>query len=86
MNNIEAYRITQTIESVYEQFLTGHRDAGKLTEKEREKRDKKRDKMIKEEWDKYVKKIVAQYKLSDNYKSLRNTLPRIKEKYKKENE
>lgn len=82
MNNIEAYRITQTIESVYEQFLTGHRDAGKLTEEER----KKRDKMIKEEWDKYVKKIVAQYKLSDNYKSLRNTLPRIKEKYKKENE
>ncbi len=53
MNNMEAYRITQTIESVYEQFLTGYRDAGKLTEEEREKRDK----MIKEEWDKYVKKI-----------------------------
>ena len=42
--------------------------------------------MIKAEWDKYVKKIVAQYKLNDNYKNLRKTLSSIKEKYKKEYE
>lgn len=61
-NNTDAYRVSQTVENVYQQFLARYDVTGKVTEEDQAEREKK----IQAEWDKYVKKIVTQYKKSDN--------------------
>jgi len=66
-NNIKAYRISQTIENVYEAFIKPYETNDQVTTSEQEEIDNK----IQKAWKAYENNIVAQYKKLGIYTILR---------------
>lgn len=62
-SNIKAYRISQTIENVYEAFIKPYETNDQVTTSEQEEIDNK----IQKAWKAYENNIVAQYKRSLEY-------------------
>ena len=66
-SNIKAYRISQTIENVYEAFIKPYETNDQVTTSEQEEIDNK----IQKAWKAYENNIVAQYKKLGIYTILR---------------
>ena len=66
-NDLETYRITQTVENVYQSVMKQYQQDGKLSTAEQEEKDE----MMQAAWNDFVKKTIEEYKSSSDYSVLK---------------